>query len=75
MSQTKRELELEMALWQEKRTHLQTSINLLNAQGQLLQAAQREIADNLARLDAALKEEANNAAQETPSAPPEAPPA
>jgi len=51
---TKKEVELELALWQERQNHIQTSVNLLNTQAGLLNIQAKESADNVARLNAEL---------------------
>lgn len=74
---SKREVELELALWQERKNHIQTTANLLNAQGQTLQTQMREVSENIARLEALQKENPDGPEKPPEPAPapvPEAPP-
>lgn len=72
---TKRELELELQVWQERKNTIQNGVAALNAQGQLLQIQSREAHDNIERLTNLLKADGDSNAtdQTTPAEP--APPA
>ena len=63
---TKRELELELQVWQERMNSCSNAAEAIKAQGQLLQLQAREAQQNIARLEAALK-----AANEAPGNAPE----
>lgn len=62
---TKEVLELQLTLWRERMGAVQLKSSLLQAQTTLLQLEAKECQGEIARLDAALKEEAKNAPQDT----------
>lgn len=66
---TKRELELELAVWQERTNATRNAAAAIQAQGQLLQMQDREARDNIARLTAELKaiEEQEGETKPTPA--------
>lgn len=67
MSNTKREMELELALWNSRKETAVASMTALNLQAQMLKANGQEIETNIARLQKDLAD--INAVEEKPGAP------
>lgn len=68
--QTKREVELELALWQARAETAQMTMQAINLQAQMLKTNAQEIQTNIARCQADLASiNAATPAEETPGAP------